>query len=103
MLQLAVTYKLQPYTWSDGTAGSVGDMELGAQFDCDRDSGATTFILCDAVKEKTFGTDALEMTVTYVPGYQDPTYHLYPFNLYPSHQVLSDGRNLKPMCPRPSG
>jgi ABC-type transport system substrate-binding protein len=95
MLQLAVTYKLQPYTWSDGTAGSVGDMELGAQFDCDRDSGATTFILCDAVKEKAFGTDALEMTVTYVPGYQDPTYHLYPFNLYPSHQVLSDGRNLK--------
>jgi hypothetical protein len=54
MLQLAVTYKLQPYTWSDGTAGSVGDMELGAQFDCDRDSGATTFILCDAVKEKNF-------------------------------------------------
>jgi len=34
------------------------------------------------------------MTATYVPGYQDPTYMLYPFYLYPSHQVLADGRNL---------
>ncbi len=95
MLQLAVTYKLQPYTWSDGTAGSVADIELGHQFDCDRESGATTFILCDAIKEVTFGTDALETSVTYVPGYQDPTYMLFPFSLYPSHQVLADGRNLK--------
>jgi ABC-type transport system substrate-binding protein len=95
MKQLVVTYKLQPYTWSDGQAGSAGDMELGAQFDCDKESGATSFILCDAVKEKVFAEDALEMTVTYVPGYQDPTYMLYPFNIYPSHQVLADGRNLK--------
>lgn len=95
MKQLTVTYKLKPYTWSDGQAGSVGDMQLGYQFDCDKESGATSFILCDAIKEVQFADDALEMTVTYVPGYQDPTYHLYPFNLYPSHQVLSDGRNLK--------
>ncbi len=95
MLQLKVTYKLQPYTWSDGTAGTVADMELGSNFDCDPESGATTFILCDAILEKTFATDALEMTLTYAPGYQDPTYFVYPFFLYPSHQVLSDGRNLK--------
>jgi len=94
MKQLVVTYKLQPYTWSDGTAGSVEDIKLGHQFDCDRESGATTFILCDAITDVQFG-DGLEVTVTYAPGYQDPTYHLFPFNLYPSHQVLADGRNLK--------
>jgi ABC-type transport system substrate-binding protein len=32
--------------------------------------------------------------MTYVPGYQDPTYFAYQFGIYPSHQVLSDGRNL---------
>ena len=95
MKQLAVTYKLQDYTWSDGQAGSVGDMQLGNQFDCDPDSGATTFILCDAIQDTQFADDALEATVTYVPGYQDPTYMLYPWFLYPSHQVLADGRNLK--------
>ena len=95
MKQLVVTYKLQPYTWSDGQAGSVADMELGFQFDCDRESGASSFILCDAAKDVQFADDALEMTVTYVPGYQDPTYMLYPFNLYPSHQVLADGRVLE--------
>lgn len=95
MKQLVVTYKLQPYTWSDGQAGSVADMELGFQFDCDRESGATSFITCDAIKDKVFAADAQEVTVTWVPGYQDPTYMLYPFNLYPSHQVLADGRNLK--------
>jgi len=41
----------------------------------------------------TFGPD-VEATVTYLPGYQDPTYFLSPIGLYPSHQVLSDGRNL---------
>jgi ABC-type transport system substrate-binding protein len=94
MLQLKVTYKLLPYTWSDGVAGTVADMELGTNFDCDPESGATTFITCDAVLEKEFATDALEMTLTYAPGFQDPTYFAYPFNIYPSHQVIADGRNL---------
>ncbi len=95
MLQLKVTYKLQPYTWSDGVAGSVGDMELGFQIECDPESGAVEFITCNAILEKEFATDAAEVTVTYAPGYQSPTYYLYPFGLYPSHQVLADGRNLK--------
>jgi hypothetical protein len=30
MLQLAVTYKLQPYTWSDGTAGSAATWSWAA-------------------------------------------------------------------------
>jgi ABC-type transport system substrate-binding protein len=96
MPQLVVTYKLLPYTWSDGQAGSVGDMELAFQFECDRDSGSTTFITCDAIKDKVFAEDALEVTVTYVPGFQDPTYANFPMiSIYPSHQVLADGRNLK--------
>ncbi len=94
MPQLVVTYKLKDYTWSDGTKGSVKDIELGSKFDCDKESGATTFILCDAVLAKEFATDALEVKVTYAPGYQDPTYMLFPFNLYPSQQKLADGRML---------
>ncbi len=94
MKQLVVTYKLKPYTWSDGQAGSVADMELGFNLDCDKESGATTFITCDAALEKEFAANALQVKVTWVPGYQDPTYHLYPFNIYPSHQVISDGRKL---------
>lgn len=94
MPQLKVTYKLKDYTWSDGTAGSVADMELGFKTDCDKESGAVEFITCDAIVDNTFAADAKEVTVTYVPGYQSPTYYLYPFSLYPSHQVLADGRNL---------
>ncbi len=93
--QLVVTYKLKDFTWSDGTPGTVGDMELGAQFDCDPDSGATSFITCNAILDKEFASDALEVTVTYVPGYQGTEYFVYPFFLYPSQQVLSDGRMLK--------
>jgi ABC-type transport system substrate-binding protein len=94
MLQLVVTYKLKDYTWSDGTPGTVADMKLGHDFECDPDSGATTFILCNAILEQEFATDALETTITYVPGYQDPTYFAYQYGIYPSQQVLSDGRNL---------
>jgi hypothetical protein len=53
MKQLVVTYKMQPYTWSDGTAGSIADLELGAQIDCDPDSGATTFITCNSIQDVT--------------------------------------------------
>lgn len=94
MPQLVVTYKLKDYTWSDGTAGSVKDMELGFQIDCDKESGAVEFITCNAMQDKTFAADKKEVTVTWVPGYQSPTYHLYPFAIYPSHQVIKDGRKL---------
>ncbi len=94
MPQLVVTYKLKDYTWSDGTKGSVADMELGLKFDCDKESGATSFITCDAIMNKEFAKDALEVKVTYAPGYQDPTYMVYGFNLYPSQQKLADGRML---------
>ncbi|NJN83154.1 MAG: peptide ABC transporter substrate-binding protein, partial [Caldilineaceae bacterium] len=99
--QLVVTYKLLPYTWSDGTPGSIEDVELGFQINCDKESGATSFITCESIQGVEYG-DGLEYTVTYLPGVQDPTYYLAPFSIgaggdtmYPSHQVVSDGRLLK--------
>ncbi len=104
MNKLTVTYKLKPFTWSDGTPGTVGDMQLGAMIDCNPASGATSVEYCrrigdpnvegDIMKNITFSDSALEMTISFLPGSQDPTYFLYPFNLYPSQQVISDGRVL---------
>ncbi|HMN26838.1 MAG TPA: ABC transporter substrate-binding protein, partial [Caldilineaceae bacterium] len=107
--QLVVNYELNPFTWSDGTPGSIDDIKLAYQINCDRTSGATEFNVCNE-----FGTEAdttaniawaddgsLKWTITYWPGVQDPTYFVMPFSIspsvpvYPSHQVLSDGRNLK--------
>ncbi|MEZ4681230.1 MAG: ABC transporter substrate-binding protein [Caldilineaceae bacterium] len=94
--QLTVTYVVKPYTWSDGTPGSVGDIELAHQIECDKESGAVTFILCDAMAEISYSESELATTISYWPGYQSPVYQLYPYiELYPSHQVLSDGRMLK--------
>ena len=97
--QLVVKYSLKPYTWSDGTAGSIDDVKLAYKINCDKDSGATTFSVCDEFGSIDYGTD-LSWTITYLPGVQDPTYFVMPFSIspnnpiYPSHQVLSDGRTL---------
>lgn len=104
--QLTVTYRLNPYTWSDGTPGSIDDVRLAYQINCDRTSGATTFTTCDSfgtaedtMSNITFG-EGLEWTIKYWPGVQSPTYYVMPFSIspnapvYPSHQVLSDGRTL---------
>ena len=92
--QLVVTYPFQSYTWSDGTPGSIADFELSRKIDCDPTGGATGYITCESIQDVVFSTDALEYTVTYLPGVQSPTYFLPPFGPYPSHQVLADGRNL---------
>lgn len=92
--QLVVTYPFQSFTWSDGTAGSIADFELSRKIDCDPTGGATGYITCNSIQDVVFSTDALEYTVTYLPGVQSPTYFLPPFGPYPSHQVLADGRNL---------
>ena len=101
-----MTYKFKPYTWSDGTPGSIADFRLGFQIKCDRQSGATTFNGCDSYGTEadtltniTFSDSALEYTIKYWPGVQDPTYFVAPFTIgdepvYPSHLVLADGRNL---------
>jgi ABC-type transport system substrate-binding protein len=104
--QLTVTYKLKPYTWSDGAPGSIEDVKLAYKINCDRTSGATSFINCDSwetaegdMSNLTFG-EGLEWTIKYLPGVQSPTYYLAPWStggmtvLYPAHQVVSDGRKL---------
>ncbi len=100
--QLVVTYSLNPYTWSDGTPGSIGDVELAYTINCDENSGATTFNTCNSIESIEYADDgSLSWTVTYLPGSQDPFYDVMPFSIspkapiYPSHQVVSDGRNLK--------
>lgn len=98
--QLTVTYSLNPYTWSDGTPGSVEDIKLAYSINCDRESGATTFNTCDTFQDVAYSDSDLEWTITYLPGAQSPTYYLMPFSIspnapvYPSHQELSDGRML---------
>lgn len=99
--QLVVTYELKPYTWSDGTPGSIEDVKLAFEINCSRDVGATTFTTCDSIASTEFAEDgSLQFTVTYVPGAQPATYFTLPWGIspnsmiYPSHQVISDGRNL---------
>ena len=93
MKQLVVTYQFNDYTWSDGTPGSIADFELSKTIDCDPESGAVLFTTCESIADVQWG-EGLEYTVTYSPGVQTPTYFLPPYSAYPSHQVLSDGRNL---------
>lgn len=99
--QLVVTYKFKDYTWSDGVKGSIDDVKLAAQINCDPDSGAQTFITCQSIENIDYADDGtLSYTITYWPGVQDPTYFLPPWwkdsrPVMPSHQVISDGRNLK--------
>lgn len=108
MPQLTVTFKFKPYTWSDGTPGSIDDFKLGYQINCDRTSGATEFNTCDAFGTEddttgniTWSDSDLSYAIKYWPGVQAPQYYLAEFSLngnrpiYPSHQILSDGRALK--------
>ena len=99
MKQLTSTYKFKDYTWSDGTKGSIEDFKLVYKIDCDKESGATSFEICDQIQKVDFGT-GLEYTVTWLPGSQYSLYFLSPLGAtgsnapYPSHQVLADGRKL---------
>jgi ABC-type transport system substrate-binding protein len=99
--QLTVTYSINPYTWSDGTPGSIADVELAYTHNCDPNSGATSFTTCDSIQDIAYSDSGdISWIITYLPGAQDPTYYLMPFSIsptapiYPSHQVVSDGRNL---------
>jgi ABC-type transport system substrate-binding protein len=95
MKQLVSTFEvIDGLTWEDGTPVSQADLELGYKIDCDPESGAITFTLC----EKTQGIEfnGTSWTITWLPGVQDPVYFVNGtyFNWYPAHQVLSDGRTL---------
>jgi len=94
MKQLVVTYKWQPnLKWSDGEPVKAADFELGYKTDCDPTSGAVDYSICQSIQSVDFTSDT-EYTVTYKPGYQAALYFLPPIGIYPSHQVLSDGRKL---------
>jgi ABC-type transport system substrate-binding protein len=78
--------------WSDGEPVKKADFELGFNTDCNRDAGATTYIVCDQVQAVTFLDTGFD--VTYLPGAQPSTYFAMasPFVIYPSHRVIeSDG------------
>jgi ABC-type transport system substrate-binding protein len=89
MKQLVSTFELiDGLTWEDGTPVSQADLELGDAIDCDPESGATSFILCDKTQEVTF--DGTSWTYTWLPGNQDPLYYESGLlSLYPAH-VLGD-------------
>jgi ABC-type transport system substrate-binding protein len=94
MKQLVSTFELiDGLTWEDGTPVSQADLELGFAIDCDPESGATSFILCDKTEGVEF--NGTSWTYTWLPGNQDPLYfNSGLLSIYPAHQVLSDGRTL---------
>jgi ABC-type transport system substrate-binding protein len=96
MKQLTITVKFADgLTWSDGVPVSQADFELKFKTDCDRESGATTFIACDQILSKEFHPNGY--TLKLLPGVQAPLYFLdfdgstLP-DIYPAHRVIeSDG------------
>ncbi len=90
--QLAVTFKYKPRKWSDGEDLKNADFELGYKVACDRESGNTSYFVCDRTAKHEVLADGLGYTVTYVPGYLNPTYYLPSYGYYPSHRVVeTDG------------
>jgi ABC-type transport system substrate-binding protein len=93
MKQLTVNYLYEKsLRWSDGTPLKKADFELGFKIDCDKESGATSFITCDQTQNVEFLDNGAK--VTFYPGVQSPIYFLAgsPFAYYPSHRVIeSDG------------
>ncbi len=94
MKQLVVTYKwLEGMKYSNGDPVIKADFELNYKINCDKESGATSFITCDQVQSINF-IDDTSYEVTWKPGYQGATYFLAPFAFYDSQLKLSDGRLL---------
>jgi ABC-type transport system substrate-binding protein len=91
--QLAVTFEYNPATWEDGEPVKQADRELAYAINCDPESGAVSFILCESYANVEF-IDDNSYTITYHPGAQWPEYFVQTIGAYPSHQVLADGRTL---------
>jgi peptide/nickel transport system substrate-binding protein len=87
MKQLVSTFELvDGLTWEDGTPVSQADLELGRKIDCDPESGATSFILCDKTQGVEFS--GTSWTYTWLPGNQDPLYFTSGLlSIYPAHQL----------------
>ncbi|RRR65428.1 MAG: peptide ABC transporter substrate-binding protein [Candidatus Viridilinea halotolerans] len=94
MKQLVVTYNLvEGITWEDGEPLKQADLELQYAIDCDPESGAVSYTVCNSIADVEFLSDT-SYVVTYHPGVQWPTYHNALYMGYPSHQVIADGRTL---------
>ena len=103
MKQLVVTYKfISGMKYSDGNPVVKADFELAYKINCDKESGATSFITCDKVLSIDF-TDDTSYTVTWKPGNQDPLYFMAPFGFYDSQLKLSDARLLKDVAAKDWG
>lgn len=98
MNQLTVTYSVVPdLKWSDGTTVTKADFELAYKVRCDKESGATSYIICDQTAGIEFSDTGY--TIVYQPGVQSPTYYLMPYGIAPAHQETSDGRKLADIAP----
>jgi ABC-type transport system substrate-binding protein len=89
MQQLAVTGSFADgLKWSDGTPVTKDDIKLSDDIQCDKDSGAINFILCDHTASREYVNDTTE-TYTLLPGYLDPTYFIdYLPGAFPGHRVI---------------
>jgi len=93
MKQLVITYDLLPgIKWSDNQPLVKADLELAYKHDCDKDSGATSYITCDNTASYKVVSDT-QTVLTYKPGVQSPLYYLPAWGWYPSHRVIADGAN----------
>jgi ABC-type transport system substrate-binding protein len=91
MNQLVVNFEyVDGLKWADGEAIKQADFELGAKIDCDPDSGAVSFNICDSRQKIDFKSDTA-YTISYLPGVAWPEYSIYTLSAYPSHQVIADG------------
>lgn len=93
MNQMTLNFQLvDGIKWSDGEPLKAADMELAAKINCDKDSGATDFTVCERTASSSF-TDT-SYTRVLVPGYTPPLYFTLGPDWYPAHRVVSDGRKL---------
>lgn len=94
MKQLTVNFEyVDGLKWEDGTPITQADFELATRINCDPDSGATSFLICESRDNIEYTSDKAH-TITYKPGVQWAEYSIYALGAYPAHQVLSDGRKL---------
>ena len=94
MKQLKTTFEfVDGLKWEDGVPVTKADYELAAKINCDPESGATTFNVCESREGIEFTSDTA-YTVTYLPGVQWPEYSIYTVGAYPAHRKVADGRTL---------
>jgi ABC-type transport system substrate-binding protein len=108
MRQLSVTFEWpEGLTWEDGEPVTAEDMELAYTVQCDPESGAVSYTLCNSIESVDFTSDT-SYTINYLPGARWSEYfalslgtysNLFTVGAYPAHRVLSDGRTLADVPP----